>query len=803
MYYTVLQSGDYKKIYLVRIDEKDIDVPSEFIMGFPYLVKLSGYSTGVYEKHKIWADIQNAPKILLYYVIDLDYKSEIKRKIKENLSNIEEELYHFKVFRAKEIVQRLENTGIPAERIKFANGKTSFHILIKPTKPIPFNEITYPIIEYEQSQYESIIKSIVEDLSFEIDPWKLNKATYREELDITIQINPDHLAKIFQEYLETSELEEKDPAKLQNILPQMIEEFRNNPNHEGVAIFGGQHHSFILLLAGELAKSGFSLEEAISIYEQHFAPYDNPKDYRERLAIIRHTYNRYGNRQPILSWRNLRPEWKLSRAQKIEIGLSATEILARGVKSFIYPYKGKMVEKRVIKNTIKGKPYLTYTHREISFPYIVEPIKFENDKIHFILYNQNEYYTIVSPFPSTSENIKGFEQSISHLPLTRHQTKSLRVIIENFIAFRDYWGKRIEVRNIFNEREGLQENDTGYCNVFDLWKNSKAFRLAISLAIAKYQNPELPNPVLWLWGDTGTGKSRTLSQIAQAFAEKPLLNATYNALETYASTLHNKPLIIDDLAVFRDKIRDIFDLVFTAHAGIGKARRAAVAGSQRIDVRGLSASVFMASEIEPQTLLQLKQGEIGVLRRVFLLQMEPVEYPSDLTDGKGWALFLKKITPTDEDQKILKRYQIKEWHARAFLPYIVAIYRVFNELFDTDFDPYAEFCEITQHLQSLISLSIQKSIGDFVKSQLLENTKDFFLIHDPIENKLVLPEIALSLLAPKVGISAKTLKKTLDENYPKCTIAHPKFKSLMLRGWNLIKILEIPVENEDEGDIEL
>ena len=811
----ILQKEDYKTLCIVDVEkarqnpEEVKRLYSEYEMVYPYYVDLS--YEGVFNKAEVWEDIKNAKKLLWGFVFDVDYIPELKKKFKENLHELQDHLTHFKVLRAKEILKELQKHDIAPERIIFTNGKTSFHIIIKPLKPLPLNAYTKSIVDYEYKQLFNLVANILAKYPYyTLDVWGENKATHLDILNLEYPIDHDLIGYLFYNYIDVENSEkEKDVSKLERIIPQMVEVFKNG-DHEGVGIFGGQHHSFIVLLAGELAISGFTLEEALDIYDRYFAPHDNPRDYKERIAVIRHTYKRKENGEPVASWRMYKPEWKLSRPKNNtpRVKLSPDDFLRRGVKSYVYPDKGKMWEQRLdVKgnNPKTGKKHYRITTRELKFPYVVEPIAFTDDKIRFCLYNENEYYTIIAPYPSTQMNIKDFENAISHLPLTKRQVRTLKMIIESFVAFKDVWQAKIEVKNIYNEKEGLRELNTGLCDVADLWKTNKLYRLTLTLSIAKFQNPDLPNAVVWVWGETGAGKTRTLTQIAHAFGEDVLLNATYNALETYASTIQHKPVVIEDLAVYRERLRDVFNLIFTAYSGVGKARRTNVAGSTRIYTNRISASFFLASEINPTVYLTLNSAEVGILRRVFILHLpQKLQFPS-LTDGKGWATMLAKIQPTPEDYAVLDNYHIHEWHARTYLPYVVAVYRVFNEMFNTDFDPLSEYAEMTMHLEDVLEKTVKKSLVQWVKQQLFGNPKQKYVITNPFDGSIVIPDMLLDIISPLFNVDENKMRFYFQKwGLPTKSVEIPTAKGFFVEGWDVSSLLgssgnKKEVDNEGEG----
>lgn len=796
----ILQSSDYKTLYLLDWHRREEANLEEFRMVYPYLVDLP--YEGIYNKAEIWEDIKNAKKMLLTFIFDIDYIPETKKKLKENYDEIKEHLIHFKIMRGREILKELEKYGISPERITFRKGKTSFHLSIRPLKPLPLNTYTKDIVMHEYSQLFTIVQGVISKYSYYVlEPWIESKATYVDEINLDEPIDHNAIAYLFYKYFD--DYGQKDVAKLERIIPQMVEVFQSG-DHEGVAIFGGRHHSFIVLLAGELAISGFTLEEAIDIYDRYFAPFDNPRDYKERIAVIRHTYKRKENGEPIASWRMYRPEWRLTKPKEIinKINLKPEDFLTRGVKSYVFSHKEKMWELRlntIKKNSKTGKKYYKITKRELKFPYIVEPIAFQDNKIKFVLYNDKEYYTILAPFPSTQANIKEFDNVISHLPLTKHQVRTLRMIVESFVAFRDLWESKVEIRNIYNEKEGLRELNTGLSDLRDLWMTNKLYRLSIALSLAKFQNPNLPNAVVWVWGETGAGKTRTLTKIAHAFGEEILLNATYNALETYASVVQNKPIVIEDLAVYRERLKDIFNLIFTAHSGIGKARRTNIAGSDVIYTKYISASFFLASEINPTVYLTLNSGEVGILRRVFILHLsEKIQFPN-LTDGKGWAVMLSKIQPTSEDYASLEKYNIHEWHARAYLPYISAIYRVFNEMFGTNFDPIEEFSEMTHHLENVLEKTILNSFKKWLKDQMFISQKQRYIIYDPYEKTIVVPDMVLDLIAPLFNIDEEKLRYYLKLwGCQVCSIEIPSMKGLVVDGWDITHLFTITQKKDNK-----
>lgn len=64
----------------------------------------------------------------------------------------------------------------------------------------------------------------------------------------------------------------------------------------------GQRQYLILALAGVLAKKGFTEDEALRIYHEHFSSIDDSKDLKMREACIKRTYKLYRNNQEIASF---------------------------------------------------------------------------------------------------------------------------------------------------------------------------------------------------------------------------------------------------------------------------------------------------------------------------------------------------------------------------------------------------------------------------------------------------------------------------------------------------------------------
>jgi len=751
----VFRSRDYIKTCIVPVSQLDA-ISEDF---YSYYTDL--YSFAIPETLKIieipTKDLRRyTDKIVpLVYDVDLDIDPEIKRKIKEILNEhpndemFKRGLYSYKTLRAREIDKEIFwGEGL----LMFSNTTTNFHALIPALYvlyDVWFSEQTLPIFYHEHRGWtEKILSKFPE---YHTDPYNLWTKTYKVELiDLEGEIDYDAV-RYFTDKVFNSQQNRpaRNLAKLHDILPELVEMFKKK-SYPYTETFGGEHHSLILHLAGELALSGWSLEEALEIYEKYFRPHDNPQDYRERIYNIKRTFQKVANGEPVQALRHLNWKWALvSRNQEQPRFLpTAQEILQKGFKKVYYPTDEGI---KVI-YTKNNRRKIDKEHT-LSWRWHLRILKFQDQFVEYRIFNATESYTVKSPIPNTTQNIKEFENTISHLPLTQREVKILKEILQNAVAFRELWGAPTE--NQYNENTITASTQTGFLNAMRLWRSNPAYRLGISIAIAKYQNPDLINPIMWVYGETGVGKSYTLSHIADAFGVLVHQNATYNALETYASELNGKPLIIEDLAPFLKDPEGIKNLIFSGHFGRGKARRTNIAGSTLIYTRPISASIFLASEISPQTFLG--EGETGVYRRILAYRLDPgrVEIIQGLyPDAKGWALLLSEIIPNDEDWENIP---YRERHFRQLLPYVRAIYRVLNGLAGTNFNPDDEFKEAVLGetvKKELIPAKIRKWItAEFLK----KHSSRLITVSSSSGEKVVLPKVFLDDMSREISVDTETI----------------------------------------------
>jgi len=753
------RSVDYRRVCIVSIEsvgELTDDFHKEFPDMYSFAIPWTGYRDKVIIPTTEFNRYLNKIRPL-FYDIDIDIPPDIKNRIREYLQqNPQDEefrrgLLDYKRGQIKAILPRLsqltrESGIIPV----FSNTTTFFHILIPARGYIEYRVWLVPeawgVFQTEWKGWADRVISLIPNTH--TDPYHIHTKTFRTELiDPTANIDPEAI-RYFTEKLQIhpTSKENKNIARFHDILPVLVEYFKTR-TYPYTETFGGEHHSLIKHLAGELALSGWTLDEALEIYRHYFQPYDNPRDYNERIYNIKRTFQRVANKEPVQALRHVNWAWCLAsdgHTERITIP-TAKEIRERGATKVYYPTP-KGVAVRYVR---KGKNKID-KDRLLSWRWNISIIKFQDQFIEYKLYNPVEAYTVKSPIPNTQQNIREFEHSIAHIPLTRREISKLKDILNNAVVFKEVW--KAPTENKYNETTATTTTNTGLVDAIRLWRTNQAYRLGISISIAKYQNPHIPNPILWVYGMTGVGKSYTLSAIARAFGVRVFQNATYSALETFAGTLKNEPLIIEDLTPFIDHTEEIRDLIFTGHLGLGRARRTNIAGSSVIYSHSISSSILLASEIPPQAFFT--QGTVGVFRRILTYRLTQVPI-LDISQGEGWATLLNKIEPNPIDYQDIP---YKQHHIKALIPYLRAIYRVLNEMAGTDFNADLEIKQATETAEQKTREIIHDKIRKWVISEFLKRGANRVIqLEDMNGERVVMPTVFIHDMSREIGIDPDTI----------------------------------------------
>lgn len=791
----ILRSNDYKEI-LVFTPLAEIAVQDmEYIRAkwtnagvFPYLVyapEIENFREMPTTEYKEF--LTNRPIFIIFFPFDLDLSKELRDKIKEK--GFDPEYYsHFQLHLINLLKLRLQDEHY------FTQGKTFTHLLIY--RPQKHYSITLPLLDYIYEQYLIKIQKELPDW-VHLDKWGTNylhtKTThpfYFVDFSYDKQIATDIASEIGFLY---SNQEEKDPYKLARILPEMIKVFQEG-NHEGEQIYGGPHNSFVILLAGELALAGYTEQEAIEIYENYFQPYDNPRDVRSRIATIRLTFQKYQRGEIIKAWRHLRPEWKLSRQKTQKPIAPSKDVMEQwGIKAY-YELKNDEIIVHYLDSKGKGKGK-KIMRKSLHWKWLMFPEKLETNKITFILKKKDggEIYRITTPIPNTHNSKKEFETILSNYPLTPRDVKQIAKIIESIIALKEYYAFPQESQ--FNLENTKGDTDTGYENFEYEWKNNKAFRLGFTIALAKYQNPDLSNINFWIYGPTGVGKSYTLRALQQAFAGIQASIDTFNTLETMASISQGRTITIDDVAYYSNSPETIKNLIFAVWHGFGKGRRTSVAGSTMIYKNQLSATVFYAYENHPEMLFSKK--EIGTLRRMLIYHFQEKITPNpNPAPGIGYALYFGKVEPAP----ITNDVYIPEYEIRQYYPYVVALYQIFNVLFQTDFRPDVEFQELVEHHTQMIRNNqiIAERLAIEMAKEILTRKKQYFYRWN---QKIYLLNGFIKTLANDLRITPEQIKTLLkNAGCTKEVIKTDDFPPAL--AWDITPLWEIYMNIEEENDDE-
>jgi len=708
--------------------------------------------------------------IPLVYDIDIDLDPNLKKNIKDYLqdnpqdSDFQEGLKTYKLLKAKEIREAFPDVEIMA----FSDTTTFFHLLI-PTPylsyKIPLTPETFPVFIQEHRGWVSHIRKYFPDYHpEEIRETFLHTKTFRIKiLDLEESINFKALQYFYEKVsIQTTGI--KDTEKFHELLPIWREMFQYGTFPDAVVqVFGGRHNSFILLLAGELAKSGWTEDEAIKIYKENFEPIDNPADVRTRIANIRQTYEKYRQNKSILGlgdiisrWKLRRPPQRKDRGERLEIFEILTE---HGENDYYYVSEDTTYRAKFKKETQENKErWITYGDRPV-IKYAFKPIQIIDGYITFKLYNSTEHYTIdKAPIPNTKENKREFQARISHIPLSESEIKALEKIINQVVKVPEVWG--ISQENSYNEKTAISDTDLGMVDAVNLWRSNPAYRLIIGFALAKYQNPQLPNIAIWLYGMTGAGKSRTLRFIGKAFGVKSIGNATYNYLETYATHNKYKPILIDDATYFRDNPQTLVDVIFSTHSGVGKGRRTSNPLSPHIAKGEISSILTIASENDPYSFFgTVKNMPFGLYRRILPIRLTPVSFPRGLDDNwerrKGWGIYLGKISPIGDptDDNLELEYEIRE-----YVPYLKGIYKVMNELAGTKYDPLKEIREIIARKQKITTQTIEDELYAMTIREITgyPRRSKFLLI---IDERKYYPTAFMKHIAKEVGSDLDTISE--------------------------------------------
>lgn len=761
----VYQSRDYRRVLITMQESGQLpdEIRDEFPFIYPFLVETD--LEGEYPKQDIWQEIKNSKRYAWALVYDIDFLKDIKAQIKEKeLSNDEPSwaLNVFRVYNAYQLLNKLKAVITDTDvAIEFAYSKTNFHILILLEEPIPYVPETIEIFKQEYLHFQQIIQKAL-PYYYELDPYNDAKFTYHtwiefpDNPEIFLSYKED-LTYIYSTYLTMPDNNEhKDPYKLQKILPEMVETFQKG-DHEGVSLIGGRHNSFVFLLAGELALSGFSLAEALSIYEKYFQPLDNPKDVYNRKQVIKATYERKERGEPILAWRHFRREWRLTRPYKIWKAPENEEFRRRGVKSFVYPTPEGMMEYRYIDKEKKKKK------RALNFPYLVFFNELRDGDITFTVQNEKESYVITIANPNSPDRVKDFLNDPQLAKFSARELRTLLYIVKNYVEWRHWWNENegIPVMTTDNLRNSTVKR-TGWNVVKALWSHNKLYRVSIALALARYQN-DIPNPILRISGRSGVGKSRTLSFLANAF-DTPFSNAiaTFNAIETQLTNANRKPVIYDELGTAGLESSIVNNLIHTVHFGKGKSRRGSSSKDGNTYQKPIKATLFLAGEFDIDIHHYASKGTAGALRKSFIFKVkEQLVFPEMPAYGSGWATLLKPIPPVSTQP------QTHQGYAFTIYPYFAGIYEFFNRLFNTNFNPQEEFSYISDHLLNFVRYSTYAKLKQWILKEYHKERGS--LLKRDGQNYYILPETIPLIAQDLGGEDVEMLREILRENFERGT----------------------------------